>query len=53
MTTFIVSGTMVTTATWDQTTFVLSVPRRKLADQTQQILFTFVFPSTRHVKGKW
>lgn len=38
-----------TAATWDQAAFVLSVPRRKLADETQETLRTSAFPST-HVK---
>ncbi|GFY97079.1 protein kinase family protein [Actinidia rufa] len=38
-----------TTATWDQAAFVLSVPRRKPADETQETLRTSAFPST-HVK---
>ncbi|KAK7320804.1 hypothetical protein VNO77_30621 [Canavalia gladiata] len=41
-----------TAATWDQAAFVLSVPRRKLADETQETLRTSAFPST-HIKGKW
>ncbi|BFG18518.1 hypothetical protein CerSpe_047920 [Prunus speciosa] len=41
-----------TAATWDQAAFVLSVPRRKLADETQETLRTSAFPST-HVKEKW
>ncbi|XP_054782890.1 casein kinase 1-like protein HD16 [Prosopis cineraria] len=41
-----------TAATWDQAAFVLSVPRRKPADETQETLRTTVFPST-HVKEKW
>ncbi|PPD86751.1 hypothetical protein GOBAR_DD16328 [Gossypium barbadense] len=39
-----------TAATWDQAAFVLSVPRRKPADETQETLRTSAFPST-HVKG--
>ncbi|KAK6914830.1 Protein kinase domain [Dillenia turbinata] len=38
-----------TAATWDQAAFVLSVPRRKLTDETQETLRTSAFPST-HVK---
>eukprot|EP00262_Sarcandra_glabra_P013607 TRINITY_DN3815_c0_g4_i1.p1 TRINITY_DN3815_c0_g4~~TRINITY_DN3815_c0_g4_i1.p1 ORF type:complete len:384 (+),score=58.00 TRINITY_DN3815_c0_g4_i1:155-1153(+) len=41
-----------TAATWDQAAFVLSVPRRKPADETQETLRTSAFPST-HVKDKW
>ncbi|KAF1885681.1 hypothetical protein Lal_00039529 [Lupinus albus] len=41
-----------TAATGDQAAFVLSVPRRKLADETQETLRTSAFPST-HVKEKW
>ncbi|OMO86647.1 hypothetical protein COLO4_20992 [Corchorus olitorius] len=41
-----------TAATWDQSAFVLSVPRRKPADETQETLRTSAFPST-HVKEKW
>lgn len=36
-------------ATWDQAAFVLSVPRRKPTDETQETLRTSAFPST-HVK---
>lgn len=36
-------------ATWDQTALVLSIPRRKPADETQETLRTSAFPST-HVK---
>eukprot|EP00249_Psilotum_nudum_P024360 c29166_g1_i6 orf=854-1840(-) len=39
-------------ATVDQAAFVLSVPRKKLADETQETLRTSAFPST-HVKEKW
>ncbi|KAL5697569.1 Casein kinase 1-like protein hd16 [Ranunculus cassubicifolius] len=39
-------------ATLDQAAFVLSVPRKKLADETQETLRTSSFPST-HVKEKW
>lgn len=38
-----------TAATADQAAFVLSIPRRKPADETQETLRTSVFPST-HVK---
>ena len=38
-----------TAATWDQAAFVLSVPRRKPTDETQETLRTSAFPST-HVK---
>lgn len=38
-----------TAATFDQAAFVLSVPRRKPTDETQETLRTSVFPST-HVK---
>jgi len=38
-----------TAATWDQAAFVLSVPRRKPNDETQETLRTSAFPST-HVK---
>ncbi|KAF7843396.1 casein kinase 1-like protein HD16 [Senna tora] len=41
-----------TAATWDQAAFVLSVPRRKPADETQETLRTSSFPSV-HVKEKW
>ncbi|KAK8523368.1 hypothetical protein V6N13_113310 [Hibiscus sabdariffa] len=41
-----------TAATWDQAAFVLSVPRRKPSDETQETLRTSAFPST-HVKEKW
>lgn len=41
-----------TAATCDQAAFVLSVPRRKLPDETQETLRTSSFPST-HVKEKW
>ncbi|KAG5065707.1 hypothetical protein JHK86_009438 [Glycine max] len=39
-----------TAATWDQAAFVLSVPRRKPADETQETLRTSAFPGT-HVKS--
>lgn len=38
-----------TATTWDQAAFVLSVPKRKPADETQETLRTSAFPST-HVK---
>ncbi|XP_057735158.1 casein kinase 1-like protein HD16 [Arachis stenosperma] len=41
-----------TAATWDQAAFVLSVPRKKPVDETQETLRTSAFPST-HVKEKW
>ncbi|OAY69465.1 Casein kinase I [Ananas comosus] len=41
-----------TAATWDQVAFVLSVPKRKPADETQETLRTSAFPS-QHVKEKW
>ncbi|KAJ7965924.1 putative Casein kinase [Quillaja saponaria] len=41
-----------TAATWDQAAFVLSVPGRKPADETQETLRTSAFPNT-HVKEKW
>ncbi|CAI0409573.1 unnamed protein product [Linum tenue] len=41
-----------TAATRDQAAFVLSVPRRKPADETQETLRTSAFPTT-HVKEKW
>ncbi|KAI5000346.1 hypothetical protein ZWY2020_004935 [Hordeum vulgare] len=39
-------------ATWDQTALILSVPRRKPTDETQETLRTSAFPS-QHVKEKW
>ncbi|KAI8012294.1 Casein kinase 1-like protein HD16 [Camellia lanceoleosa] len=36
----------------DQATFILSVPKRKMMDETQETLRTSAFPST-HVKEKW
>ena len=39
-------------ATADQAAFVLSVPRRRPMDETQETLRTSAFPST-HVKEKW
>ncbi|KAL1834618.1 hypothetical protein DCAR_0104830 [Daucus carota subsp. sativus] len=41
-----------TAATADQTALVLSIPRRKPPDETQETLRTSAFPST-HVKEKW
>lgn len=41
-----------TAATWDQAAFVLSMPKRKPQDETQETLRTSAFPST-HVKEKW
>ncbi|WOL14142.1 casein kinase 1-like protein HD16 [Canna indica] len=41
-----------TAATWDQAAFVLSIPRRKPVDETQETLRTSAFPS-QHVKDKW
>ncbi|XP_073007038.1 casein kinase 1-like protein HD16 isoform X1 [Typha latifolia] len=41
-----------TAATWDQAAFVLSIPRRKPTDETQETLRTSAFPS-QHVKEKW
>ncbi|KAG0462932.1 hypothetical protein HPP92_021408 [Vanilla planifolia] len=41
-----------TAATLDQAAFVLSVPRRKPNDETQETLRTSAFPS-QHVKEKW
>ncbi|XP_057525040.1 casein kinase 1-like protein HD16 [Amaranthus tricolor] len=41
-----------TAATFDQTALVLSIPRRKPTDETQETLRTSAFPST-HVKEKW
>ncbi|CAA3028048.1 casein kinase 1 HD16 [Olea europaea subsp. europaea] len=48
------SGYRITSmaATSDQAAFILSVPRRKLMDETQETLRTSAFPST-HVKEKW
>jgi len=36
-------------ATWDQAALILSVPRRKPVDETQETLRTSAFPSA-HVK---
>ncbi|KAF9613765.1 hypothetical protein IFM89_011489 [Coptis chinensis] len=41
-----------TAATLDQAAFILSIPRRKPNDETQETLRTTDFPST-HVKEKW
>ncbi|KAJ6824351.1 casein kinase 1-like protein HD16 isoform X1 [Iris pallida] len=41
-----------TAATCDQAALILSVPRRKPADETQETLRTSAFPS-QHVKEKW
>ncbi|VFQ81989.1 unnamed protein product [Cuscuta campestris] len=41
-----------TAATLDQAALILSVPRRKLGDETQETLRTSQFPST-HIKDKW
>uniref|UniRef100_A0A7N0TH61 non-specific serine/threonine protein kinase n=1 Tax=Kalanchoe fedtschenkoi TaxID=63787 RepID=A0A7N0TH61_KALFE len=41
-----------TAATYDQAALILSVPRRKLGEETQETLRTSQFPST-HVKEKW
>ncbi|KAK4772340.1 hypothetical protein SAY86_014115 [Trapa natans] len=48
------SGYRITAAaaTSDQAAFVLSVPRKKPVDETQETLRTSQFPST-HVKEKW
>ncbi|KAK4413104.1 Casein kinase-like protein HD16 [Sesamum alatum] len=48
------SGYRITSmaATVDQATFILSIPRRKMMDETQETLRTSAFPST-HVKEKW
>ncbi|EFH58548.1 hypothetical protein ARALYDRAFT_340491 [Arabidopsis lyrata subsp. lyrata] len=47
------SGYRITSmaATADQTAFILSIPKRKVTDETQEILRTSAFPST-HVKGQ-
>lgn len=39
-------------ATSDQSALILSVPKRKLGDETQETLRTSAFPSA-HVKDKW
>ncbi|WOH08694.1 hypothetical protein DCAR_0728139 [Daucus carota subsp. sativus] len=41
-----------TAATCDQSALILSIPRRKPGDETQETLRTSQFPST-HVKEKW
>ncbi|KAJ4971836.1 hypothetical protein NE237_004935 [Protea cynaroides] len=41
-----------TAATWDQAALILSVPKRRPGDETQETLRTSQFPST-HVKEKW
>lgn len=41
-----------TAATNDQAAFILSMPKRKPMDETQETLRTSAFPST-HVKEKW
>ncbi|GAU21172.1 hypothetical protein TSUD_10890 [Trifolium subterraneum] len=41
-----------TAATFDQAALVLSIPRKKPTDETQETLRTSDFPST-HVKEKW
>ncbi|KAL2923230.1 Casein kinase 1-like protein HD16 [Bienertia sinuspersici] len=48
------SGYRITSmaATPDQAAFVLSIPKRKTMDETQETLRTSAFPST-HVKEKW
>ena len=38
-----------TAATWDQSALILSIPRRRPGDETQETLRTSQFPST-HVK---
>ncbi|XP_047338123.1 casein kinase 1-like protein HD16 [Impatiens glandulifera] len=48
------SGYRITSmaATNDQAALILSVPKRKVVDETQETLRTSAFPST-HVKEKW
>ncbi|CAA6667158.1 unnamed protein product [Spirodela intermedia] len=48
------SGYRITSsaATQDQAAFILSIPKRKLMDETQETLRTSAFPSN-HVKEKW
>ncbi|KHF98002.1 hypothetical protein F383_12939 [Gossypium arboreum] len=48
------SGYRITSmaATVDQAAFILSIPKRKTTDDTQETLRTTAFPST-HVKEKW
>ncbi|XP_068650001.1 casein kinase 1-like protein HD16 [Aristolochia californica] len=41
-----------TSATADQAAFILSIPKRKVLDETQETLRTSAFPSA-HVKEKW
>uniref|UniRef100_A0A803NZ61 non-specific serine/threonine protein kinase n=1 Tax=Cannabis sativa TaxID=3483 RepID=A0A803NZ61_CANSA len=41
-----------TAATWDQAALVLSIPKKKPQDETQETLRTSAFPSA-HVKEKW
>ncbi|PKA45820.1 Casein kinase I isoform delta-like [Apostasia shenzhenica] len=41
-----------TAATSDQVAFILSIPKRKMMDETQETLRTSAFPSN-HVKEKW
>ncbi|KAK7270061.1 hypothetical protein RIF29_22945 [Crotalaria pallida] len=41
-----------TAATMDQSALILSIPRRRPGDETQETLRTSQFPST-HVKDKW
>ncbi|KAL4325535.1 hypothetical protein GQ457_11G010370 [Hibiscus cannabinus] len=48
------SGYRITSmaATGDQAALILSIPKRKMTDETQETLRTSAFPST-HVKEKW
>ncbi|CAE5965969.1 unnamed protein product [Arabidopsis arenosa] len=48
------SGYRITSmaATADQAALILSIPKRKVTDETQETLRTSAFPST-HVKEKW
>nr|AAM91528.1 putative casein kinase [Arabidopsis thaliana] len=48
------SGYRITSmaATADQAALILSIPKRKITDETQETLRTSAFPST-HVKEKW
>ncbi|KAL1211555.1 Casein kinase 1-like protein HD16 [Cardamine amara subsp. amara] len=48
------SGYRITSmaATADQAALILSIPKRKITDETQETLRTSAFPST-HVKDKW
>lgn len=41
-----------TAATWDQAALILSIPRYRVGDETQETLRTSQFPST-HIKEKW